>query len=445
MKYALGLATLLTTLIATGQQTLQVSLSQAQQYAIEHAYTVQTSALELEKARKFYLENIGRGLPQVSASGSYTYNIERQAFIAENPPGQLALLQIGAPYSALGSLNAEQLLFDGSYIVAIMAAEVLRDNAQSNLEKSRIDIRDQVARAYHLVLVSRRTKQIIDEDLAFLQKNFEETTKLFEAGFVEEQDKDQLELLVSNLLNNKDFTEKQEQIALMFLKIQMGVVIETEVELTDNIEGLMLFTEQGTDLLNEQFNYEQHIDYRILQTQVRGQTLAVKNENMQYVPKLSAFYNLNYNVNNNSANVFQGTQGVDRLDVRWQAVGVSLRVPILTGGSQNARVKQAKIELEQVEVADQQLKDNLKLQFAQAQAEYEFALSSYATQRRNAELAKKIRDRILRKYQEGLASSLDLTQAENQYQTALREALNAANNALDKKVNLEKVLGKYND
>jgi outer membrane protein TolC len=247
------------------------------------------------------------------------------------------------------------------------------------------------------------------------------------------------------LLNNKDFTEKQEQIALMLLKIQMGVVIETEVELTDNIEGLMLFTEQGTDLLNEQFNYEQHIDYRILQTQVRGQTLAVKNENMQYVPKLSAFYNLNYNVNNNSANVFQGTQGVDRLDVRWQAVGVSLRVPILTGGSQNARVKQAKIELEQVEVADQQLKDNLKLQFAQAQAEYEFALSSYATQRRNAELAKKIRDRILRKYQEGLASSLDLTQAENQYQTALREALNAANNALDKKVNLEKVLGKYND
>jgi outer membrane protein TolC len=96
-------------------------------------------------------------------------------------------------------------------------------------------------------------------------------------------------------------------------------------------------------------------------------------------------------------------------------------------------------------VAQKQLQDNLQLQYAQAKAEYEYALNSYATQRRNAELAKKIRDRILRKYQEGLASSLDLTQAENQYQTALRESLNAANNALDKKVNLEKVLGKYND
>lgn len=445
MKYLLSMVAALVAFAAIGQQTMVVSLSQAQQYALEHAYSIQSNELEVEKAAKFYKENIGRGLPQLNASGNYAYNIERQSFIAELQPGQLGLLQIGSPYSLLGTLNAEQLIFDGSYIVAVMAADVLKSNAQGKLEKSRIDIKDQVARAYHLVLVSRKTKEIIEEDLGFLQKNFEETTKLFEAGFVEEQDKDQLELLVSNLLNNKDFTEKQEQIAMMLLKIQMGVSLDTEVELSDNVEGLMVFTEQGTDLLGEQFNYEQNIDYRILQTQVKGQTLNLKNENMQYLPKLSAYYNLNYNVNSTQWNVFQGDQGVDRLDVRWQAVGLSLRVPILTGGTRYNRVKQAEIALDQVEVAEKQLQDNLKVQFAQAQAEYEYALNSYATQRRNAELAKKIRDRNLRKYQEGLATSLDLTQAENQYQTSLRSLINAANDALDKKVNLEKVLGKYND
>jgi outer membrane protein TolC len=207
----------------------------------------------------------------------------------------------------------------------------------------------------------------------------------------------------------------------------------------------MVFTEQGTDLLGEQFNYQQNIDYRLMETQIKGQTLNLKNENMQYLPKLSAFYNFNYNINSSQWSVFQGQQGTERLDVRWQALGLSLRVPILSGGTRYARVKQAQIALEQVEVAEKQLADNLKIQYAQAQAEYEYALNSYATQRRNAELAKNIRDRNLRKYQEGLATSLDLTQAENQYQTSLRSLISAANDALDKKVNLEKVLGKYND
>jgi outer membrane protein len=150
-------------------------------------------------------------------------------------------------------------------------------------------------------------------------------------------------------------------------------------------------------------------------------------------------------VNNNDLWVFQGEEGVDRLDVRWQALGLSVSIPIITGGSRTARVRQAELQLDQVNVAKMQLEDNLKLQYATAHAEYEYALDSYKTQKRNVEIAKKIRDRTLIKYQEGLATSLEVTQAENQYQDSLRSVINAANNALDKKVNLEKVLGKYND
>ncbi len=425
-------------------QTMEVTLAEAQNYALENAYSVENSAIEIQKARKVYMENVARGLPQINANGNYSYNIERQAFIFEMQ-GQPSVLRVGAPYGATGTLAAEQLIFDGSYIVAVLASQVIRDNAQNDYEKSRIEIRDQVARAYHLVLVSRRTKEIIDENLKFLQQSFDETSKLYDAGFVEEQDKDQLELLISNLLNNKEYTIKQEEIAQMLLKIAMGVPVETEVVLTDDIESLMVLTEEGTDLLTESFNYEQHIEYRKLMTQERGQTLNLKNEQMQYLPKLYAFYNLNYNINNTDWWVFQGAEGVDRLDVRWQTLGLTVSVPILTGGSRNSRVKQAELQLEQVGVAKKQLEDNLKLQYAQAHAEYEYALDSYKTQKRNVEIAKKIRDRTIKKYQEGLATSLEVTQAENQYQDSLRSVINAANNALDKKVNLEKVLGKYND
>lgn len=445
MKYLTATVAFFLVAQLLAQQSLSVSVAEAQDYAVTHAYTVQTNSLEVEKARKLYLENIGRGLPQVSANGNYTYNLERQSFIADLGSGQLGLLQIGAPYSALGTVAAEQLIFDGSYIVALLASQVLKENALNDLEKSRIEIRDQVARAYHLVLVSRRTAEIIAEDLKFLQQSFEETKKLFENGFVEEQDKDQLELLLSNLLNNQDYIQKQEEVALMLLKIRMGLSLETELTLTDDIDGLMVFTEEGTSILSTPFAVENHIDYRSILTQERGQTLNLRNENMQYLPKIKAFYNLNYNVNNMDSWVFTGEQGQDRLDVRWQALGVSLSVPILTGGTRVARVQQAELALQQVVVAKQQVQDNLKLAYAQAKAEYEYALNTYKTQRRNVEIAKNIRDKTLRKYQEGLATSLELTQAENQYQESLRNAINTSNQVLDKKVNLEKVLGKYND
>jgi len=445
MKYLTATVAFFLAAQLLAQQSLSVSVAEAQDYAVTHAYTVQNNSLEVEKARKLYLENIGRGLPQISANGNYTYNLERQSFIADLGSGQLGLLQIGAPYSALGTVAAEQLIFDGSYIVALLASQVLKENALNDLEKSRIEIRDQVARAYHLVLVSRKTAEIIAEDLKFLQQSFEETKKLFENGFVEEQDKDQLELLLSNLLNNQDYIQKQEEVALMLLKIRMGLSLETELTLTDDIDGLMVFTEEGTSILSTPFTVENHIDYRSILTQERGQTLNLRNENMQYLPKIKAFYNLNYNVNNMDSWVFTGEQGQDRLDVRWQALGVSLSVPILTGGTRVARVQQAQLALQQVVVAKQQVQDNLKLAYAQAKAEYEYALNTYKTQRRNVEIAKNIRDKTLRKYQEGLATSLELTQAENQYQDSLRNAINTSNQVLDKKVNLEKVLGKYND
>ena len=101
--------------------------------------------------------------------------------------------------------------------------------------------------------------------------------------------------------------------------------------------------------------------------------------------------------------------------------------------------------MDQIEIAKAQLVDNLKVQYETARAEYSFALNSYTTQLRNVEIAKKIRDTGSRKFSEGLMSSLDFTQAENQYQDALRDVINAANNVLDKKVQLEKIIGKYNN
>ena len=216
IKSTLALLVFLLTLSLNAQEN-SFSLLQAQDYAVQNSYSVQSATLEVDKSKKKLFESIALGLPQVFTSANWTKNISLQAFIADFGNGPEAL-QIGTPYSAAGNINAEQLIFDGSYIVAVMAADVLKENSLNELEKSEIDIREQVAQSYHLVKVTEETKKIIEENLKFIKQNYNESKRMFEVGFMEEQDVDQLELIVSNLENNLDYVEKQAGIANMLLK-----------------------------------------------------------------------------------------------------------------------------------------------------------------------------------------------------------------------------------
>jgi len=364
--------------------------------------------------------------------------MDRQVFVLDQGNGPIPI-RVGTKYTGNAVLVGEQLIFDGSYIVAILAADVLKENSINAHEKSQIDIREQVAKSYHLVLVSEKTLEIINDNLVYVEKNFEESKRMFEVGFMEEQDVNQLELIVSNLKNNRDYAEKQIAIAQMLLKFHMGLDVEREIQLSDEIETLMLFSQEGGTLLTESFDLENHIDYRTILTQEKGQDLNLKNEKVSLLPKLKFNYLYQQSFFSENTDLYGNGQNVGN-----QYIALNLSLPIFTGGKRVARIQQARIEVDQLAINKMQLSDNLKVQFETAKAEYDYALNSYFTQLRNVEISKKIRDVSAKKLAEGLGTSLDYTQTENQYQDALSSAINAANSVLDKKVQLEKMLGKYN-
>lgn len=426
-------------------QNSTYSLAEAQNYALENAYSVRNNVLEYENAKHVLNENIARGLPQLFASADWTSNINRQAFVTNDAEGNPMRLVVGTPYAAAGGFSGSQLIFDGSYIVAVLGGKVLKENAKYGIEKSEIEIKEQVANAYHLVLVAEKSVEIVKENLAFITSNYNETKRMFEVGFVEETDVDQLELVKSNLENQQAFLINQANIARMMLNFTMGLDVKQAITLSDKIETLMTFSPDGESILNSSFDLANNIDYRILQTQARGQHLNLQNENMAFVPKLKLNYAYQHSVFSANPSIWAGTEDVDYTNVIIQNFGFNLSVPILTGGSRIARVQQARIGVEKIEIAQKQLNDNLLLQYETAKAEYSFALDAYNTKLRNQEIAKKIRDRSAKKFNEGLMGSLEFTQTQNQYLEAISATIEAANSVLDKKVRLEKITGKYNN
>lgn len=434
-------------------QVRSFSRAEAENYALEHSYDLRNSSLEIERAKKVIFQNVAVGLPQVNATAGYVDNLEIQKQVVQFDPSQPPqVFPFGIQYASQLGLRVDQLIFDGSYIVALLATGVVKETASNAYEKSAIEIREQVAQAYHLVLTTERSLEIVRENVSFIEKNLFETRQLFEQGFLEQQDVDQLDLLLTNLRSNVDFLERQSTVARTLLKLRMGIPIEETVALTDQIESLVLIAEDGTTLLTENFDPTAHIDYRTLQTGIHGQELNLRNEQMQWLPKLSAYYSYNHQYQSTDFGALYtpkpgevySQNGNLSFNAPFQSWGLSLNWPLFQGGRRIARVQEARIELDKLEVQEEQLTDALNMQFQSARADYAYALNNYLAQQKNAEIAKGIRDRTAAKFNEGLASSLEFTTAENQYQDALRNLITSAQTTLDKRVALEKVLGHFN-
>lgn len=439
------MATLLWQLHTVAQQR-SFTLAAAQQFAIENAYTVKDKEIELEKTKKLIKEVAAMGLPQINGNVGFTnfLDIPVQVIpnIFSNDPNapEFIAAKFGVNYNSSVGVNVQQLVFDGSYIVGLMATRVAKDLSLRDLEKSKIEIQEAVAQAYHGVMSLAATKDVLEKNLGFLNQNLTETKKLYEAGFLEAQDADQFELLVATVENSLLNVNNQLAVAQKMLNYQMGLDVNEAIGLADNMQTLMATFGDGESVLAAQFVLERNIDFRKIEVQHRASLLQKRREQMEYLPKLNAGYTYSQNYFSNDFQPFSSSEN-------WfptQFWNVGLQVPIFSGGRRMARVAQASFDVDRLELAKIQVADGLRLDYEQAKATYTNSLANYKTQERNVQLAQRIRERSAIKFREGIDSSLDLTQAQNQLLDNQRQLIQAGAELLNARARLEKLNGKYN-
>lgn len=422
------------------------SLSEAEEYAAQHAYSVQDKQLEFEKAKKTIVETAAMGLPQISAAFGYSYNaqipespIPAQFFDPNAPEGEFATVAFGVAHQNQASLQVNQLLLDGSYFVALQASKVFKETKRLEKEQAEIEARKNVAESYYGVLVAQETKGILEQNLKVLSANFKETRKLYENGFVEDQDVDQLELLINNLQNNLNNTQRQLDLAYQLLKFNMGLGLETQIELSTSLEELIAPSQIAMGLSLDKLNLDDHITYKTTLANERAAQLSLANEKAKYYPSLSAFLT---HSQSNFANDFDQAFNFDTYWIPGTTIGASLNWNIFTGLARHAKVQKAKIDVDRISVAKEATESQLNLAFERASSDYKYAIDNYNNQLRNVELSEKIRNKTLAKYKEGLSSSLELSQSENQLLQSQTNYINAILNALSSKEALESALGK---
>lgn len=219
------------------------------------------------------------------------------------------------------------------------------------------------------------------------------------------------------------------------LNIAMGRPLNKELVLTDSFSDLTAVTPDN-DLTQKSFNLNNNIDYLIAANNKRSQKLLKKYEQSKLLPSLGAFFNLGYNTFHSDFNSMVNDQN-------WfnsKLLGVKLSLPVFSAFGQRAKIKQAQLEYEKADEDLKQISDQTKLAHNQALTDYEFSLNNYDNASRSLSLAERIENKEQIKFKEGLGSSFDLTNAQNQLYSKQYEQLKAMYEVVIKKIKLENVL-----
>ena len=420
------------------QQTEELTLEEAQQFALENSYSTRSAELEIDKAKRDVNATTAIGLPQINGSVNYQNYLEIPTQLLPGDffgqPGTFVPVQFGVEHNLNANLTVDQLLFDGSFFVGLQASKTYKELSQIQLSRSKTETKFQVAQAYYNALSAQENSDILNESLELLQKSLNDTKAMYENGFVEEQDVDQLELSVADIENQIRYAEQQAGIAIDLLKFQMGMSLDTDIVLEDDIDKL---TEGDlASLTSSGFAAEKNDQYRIARTNMELQMLNAKREKSLALPKLSAFYQYQQQGQSQEFNFLESSDP-------WfpsQIVGVRLNVPIFTSFRRYNIVQKAELEVKVAELQLEQTEQSLKLEYRRAKSDYLYALENFQTAQKNMELARKIFDKTQTKYQEGISDSFELTQAENQLLDKQGAYINAVVSLLNAKASYNKIL-----
>ncbi len=419
-------------------QTQQLSLIQAQDYALKNAFQVKNAQHDKTSADLTSDELLGIGLPQLNGSLQYQNFINLPTSIVPGDffgaPGQDVRVQFGVPHQMTVGLSASQLLFDGTWLVGLEASKAYAELQRKNIQKSEIDIRAKTAEAYSMAITTQANLSILRDMLTHMQRLLNDTEAMQREGYSEQQDVDQLMLSVNELMIQIDYTEQYVKITKDLLKFAIGMPLSTEIELSDTWESL---TETaGDDVLS--FNANSTIDVQLAENGLLMQQLNVKSKKAALMPNLAAFYNVQ-------------TQGLrDEFDyfdtsLPWfpiQLWGIQLNVPILSGGSKSKTIKKTQVEVQRMTDMVSMTKEAVQLEYNTATTELAFSKKRMTQAKSNLELAKSILEKEEIKYREGLSNSFNITQRNQQVINAQSAYTNAAIAYMNAQTKLNKVLNK---
>ena len=402
--------------------TLNLSVQEAQDYAAAQNRSLKNADLAVQKAYATRWQTIASMLPSVDMSWAYQSMMGYKMNFGGMP--------IEMPDNGTLGITAS-VGINGQAIVGALLNNTAIEMQKLNLEISEDNLRASVKSSYASVLVLEDVVKLLDSSLKNIENLAAMTQRSVEVGAAEQTTADQILVRVNTLKNNINANKRSTQLAINALKVLLNVPAETELTLTTQLSD-MLSAEAIVALLGKDFVLENNLSY---QTLAKNVELAKKNVHMAgwaYGPTIGVGYQYS------EKDYFGKKEGFNMTPPN--ALSVQVSMPLWSSGKRAAGVVEKKIALEEARNTFEETADNLGIQNEQLRYNLQNAYETYTNEQENMGVTQRVFDNTSLKFQQGVASNLDLVNASNDLITAQSTYVQAVLTLVNAEVELEKFL-----
>lgn len=454
------LLTIVTCSTVNAQEKHEFTIKQAVDYATKNSSQVKNALIGIQIQQQTNREITAAALPNLTGSIDVTYfpKVPVQSFpnfISQATYGVLTdegvkdgngntivapsdfgfiQAQFGTKFTGSAGFSLSQLLFDGQVFIGLQARKAAIEFATKSAEVTQEQIKANVYKIYYQLVIGRRQMTTIDANIERMEKLLNDTREIFKNGFAEKLDVSKVEVSLANLRTEKIRIDNQLQVGMMGLKLLMGMPVKNELVLTDTLSE----AELKDNILETSYAYSDRKEYQQIDLARKLGEFNVRRYNLSKLPTLALFGNYSKNAQRNKFDFFNFNE-------RWfttALVGLKLSVPIFEGFAKEARIKRAQLELQQTQNSMEELRLLIDNEVEQSRVNMRSAMASIDFQTKNMQLALEVYEQTKKKYEQGLGTNLEITNAQTELRVAQNNYYGALYDAIVAKVEFLRATGK---
>lgn len=428
------------------QDVLKLNLSKALEIALSENPTVKVADKEIEKKKYAQKGSYAALFPQISFAADYNRTLKKQVMymdgfdmgsseISEGTevPDMSKGIEVGRDNNWSLGFNASMPLVNASLWKSLSISALDVELSVEQARSSKIAMVNQVKNSFYNVLLANDSYHVFKESYDNAMENYLDIKKKYEQGTVAEYDLIRADVTVKNSEPNMLQALNSLTLAKWQLKALLGMDLETEID----CEGTLVDfeTELFADFLSTDTTLAENTDLKQIDLQTEQLKKTLMMQKFDYLPTLSLTGLYQWTSMNNDFKF---------KDYQWNPysmIGVSLSVPIFSGGSKYHKIKQTQVSMQQMDLQREDTKRNLQLAIKQYMDNMNTCIKKFDAAQKGVEQANRGYLIAQKRYDTGAGTLLEMNDAE----LALTQSkLNFNQSIYDymvSKSDLEKVLG----
>lgn len=415
------------------------SVEQCAAYAAKNNVQVKNALLAIQVQKETNRGITAAALPSITGSTGVTDYINIPVSLVPGeffgqPAGSFIPVRFGTKYNANAGIQLQQLLFDGQVFVGLQARAASIDYQTKNAQITEEAIKTNIYKIYYQLVVAKSQVGLLDANIALLEKLKHDVGEMYKNGFVEKLDIDKLNVQYSNLQTEKMKVLNSIEMGYLGLKTLMGMPVKDSLILTDTITDDNI--KEGS-LSDSTFQYADRKDYQLMQTVKKLNEYNIKRYRLSYIPTVSLSGAFTKQAQRTKFTFFEKGDWFTT-----SFIGLNINIPIFDGFYKDAKIKQSKIELRQVENTIESLKINADAEVQQSIIKFRSAILTMDAQKKNMQLAEQVYNQTKKKFEAGTGSNTEINTAQTDLKAAQTNYISALYDAVIAKVDYLKATGK---